>query len=43
MEKNYQISSAMILAAGLGERIRSVSNGMPKPLIQVCGRPLIEY
>ncbi len=42
MEADPQMR-AMILAAGLGTRLRPITNSFPKPMVPVLGRPVMEH
>lgn len=38
-----KVNQCLILAAGNGTRIRSVSAGLPKPLVDFRGKPMLEH
>ncbi|HOE43841.1 MAG TPA: sugar phosphate nucleotidyltransferase, partial [Rhodoferax sp.] len=37
------MTKGMILAAGQGTRIRPLTKDMPKPMIPILGKPVMEY
>lgn len=34
---------AVIMAGGQGTRLRSISGDLPKPMVPVCGKPILQY
>jgi len=40
---NIKIKQAVILAGGRGERLRPITDSIPKPMIEFHGKPFLEY
>jgi len=38
-----KIDRAVILAAGRGTRMRELTNDVPKPMIEVRGKPVLQH
>ena len=43
MEENKKGLAAIIMAGGEGSRLRPLTCDIPKPMVRLCGRPIIEY
>ena len=37
------MTKAMILAAGQGARVRPLTKDLPKPMVPILGKPVMEY
>jgi NDP-sugar pyrophosphorylase family protein len=37
---SYQVA---ILAGGLGTRLKGVGGGLPKPMVNIAGKPMLEH
>ncbi|MBV8142101.1 MAG: NTP transferase domain-containing protein, partial [Verrucomicrobia bacterium] len=39
----YRVRKAFVLGAGLGTRLRPLTNLLPKPMLPIFGKPLITF
>ena len=42
-ERRIMELNAIILAGGEGTRLKSVTGDLPKPMVQLCGKPVLEH
>jgi NDP-sugar pyrophosphorylase family protein len=43
MTSDTRLKTALVLAGGRGERLRPLTENIPKPMVPILGRPLLEY
>ena len=42
-QQEYKFMKAIILAGGLGKRLRPLTNNKPKPMVPLGGKPILVY